>query len=114
MPDATYQTDVYLEQGGGALKSKSGGVIDISGGKKLVGGSPSVTGTISVDLSASLSAIDYAWAALGTTPGAGAGDPFLTSVVVSSTDLVLKVWPDDATAATVASPVYYGAVGDPA
>ena len=109
-----YQTDVYLEQGGGALRTKSGGDVDMSGGKRMVGGSQSVTGTVTVDLSGTLTGIDYAWATLGTSPGTGAGAPFLTTVAVSGTDLVVKVWQDDATAATAASLVYYGAVGDPA
>ena len=130
--------DKHVIASGGELDVESGGALKLAGtqitataaelnqvasvadpvlatptaGKELVAGNKSVTGSSTVDLTGTLTSIDAAWATLGTAPGTGAGDPFLVSVSISGLNLTLNVWQDDAAAATAATTVYYGAIGN--
>ncbi len=69
-------------------------------------GTVEVTGATLV-VATGLSSIEGCVLTLAEDPGAGAGDVALLSYTASGGDLTIKIWQDDATAATEDSTVSY-------
>lgn len=70
-----------------------------SEGNAIKMGVAEVTGATLV-VATGLTTVEGAVLTLAEDPGAGAGDVFSVSYTVSGGDLTIKIWQDDATAAT--------------
>lgn len=82
----------------------------VHGSKKLRMGVAEVTGATLV-VATGLTSIEGAVLTLAEDPGAAAGDVFQLSYTASGGDLTIKIWQDDATAATEDTTVAWQAWG---